>query len=59
MPDSVLMPAPVKTTARRLLRKISLSRSIGELPVLKPVIDCSSRPVQPRRHLNYPPQDSG
>jgi hypothetical protein len=38
MPDSVLMPAPVKTTARRLPCKISLNLSIGELPVLKSVI---------------------
>jgi hypothetical protein len=38
MPDSVLMPAPLKTTARRLLRIVSFSRSVGELSVLKPVI---------------------
>jgi hypothetical protein len=40
MPDSVLIPAPVKTTARRLLCKISLSRWIGKpsVSVLKTVI---------------------
>jgi hypothetical protein len=31
MPDSVLMPAPVRTTARRTPCKISVSRLIGEL----------------------------
>src|SRR6266511_2200488 len=33
MPDSVLMPAPVKTTARWLLLKVFLNLLIGTLPV--------------------------